>query len=144
MLVILVAADSEGLLRELRFFSPLALNASAISPPVPQYNPGVPAVNAAIQRAAAKLPESAICVIDRDAWTDDFERAAFLLLPRTLWPYSMQSTGQPATSVELATAMLRRHARCLLASPSATIPGGLRRVTRGAYSLYVATKSSSQ
>jgi hypothetical protein len=144
VLVVLAAAGGSGLQHELRFFSPASINASTTSPPVPQYNPGAPAVNAAIRLAAGKLPASAVCVIDKDAWTDDFQRASFLLLPRRVWPYSEASTQRSPTAFDLAAALSLHHAGCLLADRPTAVPAGYTRLTRGAYSLYVAAGRSER
>ncbi len=137
VLVIAAAADAGRLVVELRFFSPAALVATGGFVPVPQYNPGLPAVDRAVRLADSRLPQSAVCVIDRDAWTDDYQRASFLMLPRRLWPYAdIPATGR-ADTAQLRAAMSAHHATCLLASDTAVVPAGLGRLTDAYYSLYV-------
>jgi hypothetical protein len=104
----------------------------------------LPEVNTAVKLAASRLPASAVCVIDRDAWTDDFERASFLLLPRRLWPVAEQPLTGPATAAQLGAAMAADHAHCLLARPSTVVPNGLTRLTSAYYSLYVTAKSTGR
>ena len=141
VLVIALAADGDRLLGEFHFLSPNAVVATSTYLPVPQYNPGLPEVNLAGKLAASRLPASAVCVIDRDAWTDDFERMSFLLLPRRLWPVAEQPLSGSASAALVGVAMASDHADCLLARSQTVVPSGLTRLTSAYYSLYVPAKS---
>ena len=92
----------------------------------------------AFSAAAKRLPLGATCVIARHAWHRDYFRAAYLLMPRRVWPAVDDPVAQITPSV-LKAAVTALHADCLLARPGLAAPAGFRQVAGGAYALYVAS-----
>lgn len=136
MLVVLV--DVPKIRAELLFFWPSPISAASGSMPVPQYNPRSPRIDDAFRLAARALPASATCVIDRDAWNDDYVRASYIMMPRRIWPYTTLSTLVPPTSTNLSRALRIHNASCLLVGAQTAVPPRMLRRTSGVYSLYVA------
>jgi hypothetical protein len=126
-----------GLWAELRFFTAAGPASAGTVLPAPQYNPGRAEVNLAGRLAAAYLPAGTVCVVDTDAWSDDYQRLAFLLLPRNVWPVQAWPTGQLPTMSMVAAALRVHGAACLLARSAREVPPGMGRQTTGAFSLYL-------
>jgi hypothetical protein len=144
VLVLFVAVTISSLKDELRFFSPTGITAADGSAPVLQDSNRSPAVDSAFRRAASALPRSSVCVIDKDAWHEDYFRASYVMMPRRIWPYGDNALKTPLSLANVLAAMRAHHAACLLASIGTPIPTGLRRSTvTDSYSLYVNTTPDS-
>lgn len=139
LLVVLVLVNAPALESELRFFNPAAINGADGSAPVLQDSRRSPADDRAFRAAAARLPAGAACVISVEAWNEDYFRAAYIMLPRRVWPYSSDLERRPATPDKLAAALTKHRASCLLLGPRNSPPPRMTRVTTGAYSMYLAS-----
>lgn len=136
VLLVLALVDAPRLQDELRFFRPGSLIAADGSAPVLQDDANNPAVDAAFTAAASRLPAGATCVIALHAWHRDYFRAAYLLMPRRIWP-AVSDPGMPITPVVLRAALAARHASCLFAPRAMPVPAGLTLAHGGAYTLYL-------
>jgi hypothetical protein len=142
VLVLLAVIDSSSIEAELRFFSPSSITAANGSAPVPQDSIRSPDVDQAFRRAANALQSNAVCVIDKDAWNEDYFRASYVMMPRRIWPSMEDSRHRILTAGGLADAMHAHDATCLLLSAHSPVPRGLMRRTSGYYSLYVRAPSA--
>jgi hypothetical protein len=144
VLVSLVAMTTSSLKDELRFFSPTGITAADGSAPVLQDSNRSAGVDAAFRGAATALSRSAVCVIDKDAWHEDYFRASYIMMPRQIWPFSDNARKTPLSSANLLVAMRAHHADCLLAGIGTPVPAGLRHlIVTDSYSLYVTTRPGS-
>lgn len=139
ILLIALLVDAPRLEREVRFFQPGSLIAPDGSAPVLQDDAAATAVDAAFAAAAADLPANATCVIARHAWHRDYFRAAYLLMPRRIWP-AVESPSTPITAPVVLSSLRNHHAWCLISPRDVQAPAGYLRIASGVYDLYVPAK----
>jgi hypothetical protein len=136
ILVTMLALDSSRFGTESRFFSPTGITNADGSAPVLQDSRRSATIDADFRAAASFLPRSATCVIATDSWHEDYFRASYIMMPLRVWPYAERALTAPST-LAIAAAMATHHATCALLAPTDIPPRGLRRITRGDYSLYI-------
>jgi len=137
-LAFLVWLDAPRLAGEWGFAHNTEIIARDGSAPVPQDDLLTPGLDASLRRAAALLPADAVCVIAQHAWSREYFRASYILMPRSVWP-AVDRPGLPTlTASVLSQALFKRHAGCLLAAVGLPIPAGFRLLVAGDLNVYLA------
>jgi hypothetical protein len=134
---LLLVLGLPALQAETRFFEPAAVIGANGSAPVPQDGDTSLANDKAFRLAASILPAGSTCIIAVDAWNGDYFRASYILMPRHVWPYVNAPESGTPTATALSAALATHGATCLLVGRHTAVPTRARRLTTGAYSLYI-------